>query len=202
MPYCPECRSEYRAGFERCATCDDVSLVDELPEIVKLTKEDDTRAVGITPEDDVSRKVEVEGRIIDLARAFSFNETNEFQRILQSAGFASIAREIEGVAFPGGQVRYEVHVRVVNHEEAEIFLREQWEQAVSQEGGAVDAISADKCPACGSDVPADVEECPDCGLFVGSLSEDDDEGSEDGDPDDAEGDEDEDEGSEEGTPNE
>ena len=179
MPFCPECRSEYRAGFELCATCEGVALVDTLPEIVKLVPTDETLAVGITPEDDVSRKVEVEGRVIDLARAFSFNETNEFQRILQSAGFASIAREIEGIAFPGGQVRYEVHVRVVDHEEAEPFLREQWEAAVAEEGGAVEQISADKCPACGADVPPDVEECPDCGLFVGALSEDDDEEEDD-----------------------
>jgi len=29
--YCPNCRSEYRAGFSRCKDCD-VALVDELPE--------------------------------------------------------------------------------------------------------------------------------------------------------------------------
>jgi hypothetical protein len=28
--YCPNCRAEYRAGFERCADCD-IALVDELP---------------------------------------------------------------------------------------------------------------------------------------------------------------------------
>jgi hypothetical protein len=31
LPYCPHCRSEYRAGYTRCADCD-VELVDELPE--------------------------------------------------------------------------------------------------------------------------------------------------------------------------
>ena len=31
MPYCPNCRCEYRSGFTRCADCD-VDLVDSLPE--------------------------------------------------------------------------------------------------------------------------------------------------------------------------
>ncbi|HEU4753511.1 MAG TPA: hypothetical protein VFU47_10430, partial [Armatimonadota bacterium] len=30
MPFCPECRSEYREGFTRCADCD-VELVPALP---------------------------------------------------------------------------------------------------------------------------------------------------------------------------
>jgi hypothetical protein len=30
MPFCPTCRSEYRAGFERCADCG-AALVDALP---------------------------------------------------------------------------------------------------------------------------------------------------------------------------
>jgi hypothetical protein len=31
MPYCPNCRSEYEPGIERCSDCD-VALVDALPD--------------------------------------------------------------------------------------------------------------------------------------------------------------------------
>jgi hypothetical protein len=34
LPYCPRCRSEYRAGFTRCADCG-LDLVDELPEEIR-----------------------------------------------------------------------------------------------------------------------------------------------------------------------
>ena len=44
MPYCPECRYEYRAGFSRCPDCD-VSLVEELPE-EKVERPVETVCVG------------------------------------------------------------------------------------------------------------------------------------------------------------
>lgn len=34
MPYCPQCRCEYREGFTECSDCH-VTLVDELPELPK-----------------------------------------------------------------------------------------------------------------------------------------------------------------------
>ena len=31
------------------------------------------------------------------------------------------------------------------------------------------AESAEQCPACGADVPLNVPECPECGLFIGVV---------------------------------
>lgn len=168
MPFCPSCQSEYRTGFEICATCEgDVALVDELPEATALTPEDDTTSVGIVREDHESGQLEVEGRTIDLSKVFSFKGALELRSFLQDNGHAAIVREIEGVAFPGGNSGFEVHVRTDEAVDAEALLLELWSSMADAEGGTADAVQSDECPACGAHVPLEVEECPDCGLVVG-----------------------------------
>lgn len=51
--YCPNCRSEYRAGFSRCKDCD-IALVDELPaeteaEFVELVEALSIADAGLIP---------------------------------------------------------------------------------------------------------------------------------------------------------
>ncbi len=172
MPYCPSCHSEYRAGIEACGTCDDrPALVAELPESVEITDDDETKPVAITDDPEAARTVELDGRTIDLMRAFALGEAREIAASLVSQNVVSRIKPIEGVVFPGGQQRFEVHVRAADHESAERQLIEAWRDLIDtgEEDGGVDFGS---CPACGAEVPTNVEECPDCGLFVG-MGEDD-----------------------------
>lgn len=52
MPFCPECRMEYRDGFTRCADCDR-DLVESLPELPQINSRDnDDSFIWITNVDD------------------------------------------------------------------------------------------------------------------------------------------------------
>jgi hypothetical protein len=46
VPYCPQCRSEYRPGFTECADCL-IPLVDELPPVPKLETREEPKLVAI-----------------------------------------------------------------------------------------------------------------------------------------------------------
>lgn len=56
-------------------------------------------------------------------------------------------------------------------ERARMFFGDEWGQSVVAEGLELDAVGAENCPACTTPVPAQDEECPECGLFVGRLEE-------------------------------
>lgn len=60
MPYCPECRSEYRPGFTRCADCD-VELVDRLPAAPSPEKWSEVFCGGFVQADAVRGTLEAAG---------------------------------------------------------------------------------------------------------------------------------------------
>lgn len=164
--YCPECRSEYRAGVVRCVTCD-VALIETLPELKPITVEEDTRAVGRSGESGLSQKVQMEGRTIDLSRCFVFEEAKEIQGLLEDEAVSTLLREV-GLEFPDHRARFEVHVRPQDHAKADQLLHGHWRNlAAAEAGGDVAADDPERCPACGASVPLDVAECPECGLNVG-----------------------------------
>src|SRR5688572_15037076 len=166
MPYCPNCRSEYRAGFTSCKACGGLALVDELPEVLELRPEDlaDSLPVGFT-EGGSGRGVEVDGRVIDPSRVFLLDMATRMRDTLADHDVASLIVPVDDVFFPDNVSRFEVRVHKNVQAEAERLLVDLWRETVAAEGveggGPVDI---DTCPACGTKVPLDVEECPDCGL--------------------------------------
>lgn len=164
--FCPECRSEYRAGITTCKSCGDVALVDSLPEIRALGPEEPTLPVGMSGERGFSRVIEVEGRTVDLAKTFAFEFSTELARALEEENIPSLLREVEGIEFPDRRPHFEVHVRPEDHTRAEALLHQRWRELGDIEDAAVPE-DPEKCPACGAQVPLDVEECPECGLNVG-----------------------------------
>ena len=172
MPFCPKCHSEYREGFKTCPPCDDTELVDELPKIEELRKEDveNTLPVGSASSAEVGRPIEVGGRVVDLLRVHILSEASALEHTLLDQNIPAIIVPLEGIDFPDGQQRFEVRVKKADHERAETLIREIWAEQVDVEGTGADADAGDaeQCPACGSHVPLDVEECPECGLVVGA----------------------------------
>lgn len=170
MRYCPVCRAEYRAGFEACASCKGVALVDELPEEQLFTEADLPGAlpVAVTRTRGMARTVEVEGRVIDLMRAFVYDDALEHRRALEENHIPAILLPLE-VAFPDRRERFEVCVREKDHGNAENLLHDLWKAHADVEPGVEGSgeLDTETCPACGGHVPLNVEECPDCGLVIG-----------------------------------
>ena len=185
MAFCPQCRSEFRAGFEVCKSCGDVPLVDELSEVQELGPHvlDQTAPVGLASDSDLVRPQEIEGIIVDLLRVFPLKLVKELQADLSAAGFASLVVPMP-VTFPDMMPRFELRVMADQRVDAEARLRERWSETVAAEGfGEVaNEASVDECPACGAQVPLDVDTCPECGLFVGMAAEDEDEAAESAEP--------------------
>jgi len=172
VPFCPMCRSEYRKGFNVCATCEgNVALVEELPQIEELRVEDvsKTKPVGFASTSEISRQVEIEGRSIDLMRVYFLGQASEIEMTLRERGVPAVIVPVE-VQFPDDHQRFEVRVKNEDHARAEEILREEFASMVAnEEGDVVGGTDAESCPACGAHVPLDVEECPECGLNVGGA---------------------------------
>ncbi len=184
MPYCPNCRAEFRAGFEVCKSCGDVPLVDVLPETLELPEEEleDTVPVGLMSSRELGQVIEVGGRQVDVSRVVTIKTAHEYLRILLAARIRCAMVPVGELDFPDGQPRVEVRVKTADGERAEATLRDAWKAHVEREGTAADAseTAIDACPACGASVPLDAEECPDCGLFVGAAGDDDEDEEDDG----------------------
>lgn len=176
MPFCPKCRSEFREGFKTCNTCHGTPLVAELPPergaALDLDEAEVEDALPIGFARGGASLVEVDGRKVDPSRVFSLSVAAQVRALLAQAGIASaiVATDVE---MADQVARYEVRVRAADQERAEKFLFDRWKAtfADDEELEAADEVSIDQCPACGSNVPLDVEECPDCGLVVGTGDE-------------------------------
>jgi hypothetical protein len=150
MPFCPNCRAEYRSEISVCATCPGgVALIDQLPDLVALDPDDPTLVpVGV--------------------RALPYPDAREVKEDLIDSGIACLVHEVEGVEFPDRVPRFEVRVRPVDKDRAEAALDRRWRSLAEKEGADVSSgLDFEGCPACGAKVPLDVEECPECGLVVG-----------------------------------
>jgi hypothetical protein len=170
MPFCPNCRSEYRAGFSECKTCGGIALVEELPELDDLApgEIEGTRPVGYAIGERIGQ---IGDREIDVFRVYFLGQASEIDRKLRDAKIPSIIVPLD-VVFPDDQARFEVRVREADHERAEAHLRSVFASLVANEEadeGLVGGTDAESCPACGAHVPLDVEECPECGLNVGGA---------------------------------
>lgn len=154
MPFCPVCLSEFREGFTRCNSCD-VDLVDHLEQEMELS-EDNIRAA-------------LEGKELVLVTRGELEVVKETRDLLSSKRIASIVVDDEEAKVPAGAPpRVMLAVSKDDVEAAAKILGEKFQQMVAEEGQEVsNELSYDTCPACGTKVPENAEECPECGLFVG-----------------------------------
>ncbi len=155
MPFCPECRAEYRQGFTRCASCE-VDLVESLPELAPLTEAEMRKAL--------------EGKELVAVTSGYLEAVLEMRDRLAGARVLSIIEEAEKAPpQPGLPKRVKLMVAKDSLEAAAACMGEAFRSMVAQEGLQPSTeIHYDRCPACNSPVPPDAEECPECGLVVGA----------------------------------
>ncbi len=175
--FCPECRSEFRSGIVECANCE-VDLVENLADIDPFSSADHMAEMLSD---------------VELEAAFVGDPSNptalqEWQGILAREKIASV---VAGES-PEAELHTSVHDRIFlmvakdDIGRVRMVINERWKEGLKLEGVMVgkedenvspEEQSAGKCPACQADVPGELTECPECGLYIGaSVSEDDESG--------------------------
>ncbi|MDF1565570.1 MAG: hypothetical protein P1V51_21210 [Deltaproteobacteria bacterium] len=165
MPYCPACRSEFREGFDHCASCDR-ALVDELP---------DVSLEGIEAVEAAVRS----GEAIIVARG-SLQDVRRMQEVLADFRVPAVVTGDAASCTSGScSATYDVAVHPDSVRDAQNALAANYQAMLVNEGvdpasveGVVELESGGEtqCPACETlFVPEDAAsaECPDCGLFLG-----------------------------------
>jgi hypothetical protein len=172
MPFCPECRAEYRQGFDTCANCH-VELVEEvdLPAVMS-----DDEIIASMKEEDLT----------SVARG-TLEWCREVQQKLLEQRIPAVIREAEDVvAAAGHMLILQVIIRQQDLERAAAAFDEELVDALERDGLAGDALTLGEqpedeeaededgplaCPACGSTKPLKKGECRDCGLYLGEDEE-------------------------------
>lgn len=160
MPVCPSCHSEYRPGFDTCATCK-VPLVDKLPEAMAHMGEED-------------EKKYFEGKNTVMVAQGAIAVCMEMLGVMDQGGCPARIVPLAGQedAPPMHQI-FKVEIVEADLDKARAIFKDK----LSADGLPTDpkeAVLAEgaetECPACGTKfTPADVSkaECPECGLYLG-----------------------------------
>jgi hypothetical protein len=165
MPFCPSCRSEYRPDIRACVHCE-VDLVDALPEGTEDKAE--RLRLGVAKGEGAK----------PISRA-SYAEACQMVEQLHGAGVdAMVSGDSASCGKGGGCSHFFVQVLEEDVRSAVQVLREDWRKLIEIEDGVervdpeatvdLDSEGAKACPACGSAFQGAPEECPECGLFLGT----------------------------------
>ncbi len=162
--FCPQCRAEFLEGVTRCQSCQ-VDLVDSIPdEDIFASTEAMARALA--------------GRELEAVVVGHHVALRETQKALTDARIPSVIAGEAGEVEAGLHNRFFLMVEAARLEEARAFFHRRWSQGLEDEGVMI-ATAADPattatgvCPACQSPVPDESQECPECGLFLGSSASD------------------------------
>ncbi len=173
MPFCPECRAEYRKGFDHCPRCD-VDLVSE-----------DELSQSLTDEEVIASMAEDE--LLPIVRG-SIEGCRETQRKLLEKRVPAAIHEVQDAVAEAGHFRIlQVVVRKEDAVQAQKVLNLEWVEDAQREGlikdmefaGADGSYEGDDdeeevddeedpaCPACGCTKPLKKGKCRDCGLHLG-----------------------------------
>ncbi|MBI5887034.1 MAG: hypothetical protein HZB85_10725 [Deltaproteobacteria bacterium] len=149
---CPRCDAEYYAHVNKCATCG-VELV--APGNLKQAKQALPDAAGELV------------CVVDGPR----DRVLELSATLKKAGFA--AQHLKVPDADGGcstDKGYGVFVPKTQAQAAVKKVEGMWHELHPEMVEAQDRMNAGLCPACGTALRPDNPECPDCGLFLGDPS--------------------------------
>ena len=163
MAFCPNCRSEYRAAFTRCADCD-VDLVDAL---------DDDAPTSAGPRELLADKNKAFIPQANLAAC------REMERTLLDGGVVCYVHAEEADADvalgSAAAMQYAVVIDENDVDEVKKIFKGRFESMLAREGfGSLQTEAIDPeadqvhCPACGHQGPLEQGACADCGLFLGA----------------------------------
>lgn len=165
MPFCPECLSEYRRGFESCAHCG-ITLVEEMPEAPKETSLE-------------GAQLYIEARTQAVLTVATLEPCREIRDLLMAEQVPCIISEEEESAATDVPAIFQRYRAVVAEEDlprVHEVLAGRYCDLLQKEGvgGLEDSVlmleaGADAtCPACGTSFKVDGDECPECGLYIGA----------------------------------
>lgn len=152
---CPQCRSEYRTGFVRCASCD----VDLVSEVSLADLETESPLAPSRARIDTA----LEAELFPFCGFLAIEDARQAREDLREAGIPAdiLIREAGGEQAE----TEEFWIRVPRRRFAEVADVLHEEPASDDEGGNGELSEGETfaCSECGEDVAAESDVCPHCG---------------------------------------
>ena len=153
---CPGCGAEYYLHIEKCADCGAVLL---LPEEYEKMQEEKKRLMEKAIENEVT------------VREGDLDWMGELRAVLIDSGIPCSIRSASGCTNSCCGDKCRLVVSPGDAERAQKRIEEYFMEMHPEMRASSELINQGKCPACGSPVPPDGRECPDCGLMLVIVDE-------------------------------
>jgi len=164
LKYCPQCKEEYRAEIETCATCETLLLSGVAMRALQGEQQQKKagRSMDMSPDDEM----------VDIRKG-PILQIKEMQKILADQSLPSLAVTEEGGCGKGCcGTDLLLRVRMADIQDVIAVLEKEHVRATglsdhdTSNAGAVFNTRAEQatCPACGCNFSTTNPTCPDCGL--------------------------------------
>jgi peptidyl-tRNA hydrolase len=153
---CPDCEAEYFPHIEKCADCGAVLL---FPEEYKKAQEEKKRLMEKAIENEVA------------VREGDLNWMDELYAVLIDAGIPCTVRSDAGCTKSCCGDKCRLVVAPEDFGRAQERIEKYFMEMHPEIRASNELVSEGKCPACGSPVDPGGRECPDCGLMLVIIEE-------------------------------
>ncbi len=167
LKYCPECKDEYRADFDNCASCDVQLIAGAM--FIKILNGTVQKKAGR------SMEISSEDELVTL-RSGSLQDMKQLRALLKDESIPSLlVSEDDNCGKGCCGSNFFLQVRLQDGQEALAVLAHDFQRSTSLESHDLSNTqvvydnSAKKttCPACGHQFTPTTMTCPDCGLCFG-----------------------------------
>ena len=157
---CPDCETEYLPHIEKCADCG-----------VTLILHEEYRSV----QEEKKRLAEKAVRNAVVVREGDLKWLDELCNVLIDAGIPCTVTSDSGCNKGRCGDKWQLIVSKEDVERAKERIEEYFMEMHPEIRASNELVSQGKCPACGFPVHAGANECPDCGLMLVIIEEEDEE---------------------------